>query len=111
VELAQSKTGEVTVVRPQGRIDSLTAPGFHQTVRGLVDSGANRVVVDLSDVTYISTAGLRALLMIARAIETARGKLGICKLNPDVQKLFTLSQFDSLIHIHNTCDDAVAALA
>jgi anti-sigma B factor antagonist len=110
MQLTQTRTGEVTIVRPQGRIDSITAPAFQETIRGLIDAGAHRLAIDLADVTYISTAGLRALLMIARALETARGRLALCGLSHELLKLFELSQFNTLLRIVPTEPDAIAAL-
>ncbi len=63
MEIAEQHAGEITVVEVTGRIDSNTAKAFGERLTGLIKDGRARLVVDLKQIIYISSAGFRALLL------------------------------------------------
>jgi len=100
--------GEVAVVAPAGRIDSNTAAGLERAVFQRLDAGQNRLVVDLAGVEYISSAGLRVLLVMAKKVQQAKGKVALFGLSPNVREVFSVSGFDTIFSIQ---PDSAAALA
>lgn len=101
---------DVRVVPVQGRIDATAAPGLATIVRDTAESGGQRIVLDLSGVTFLSSSGLRILLMLARELKSNGGELRLCAMQPPVAEVFTLTGFTQIFTIHRTRDEALAAL-
>jgi anti-sigma B factor antagonist len=98
------------VVRPKNRIDSGTASSFEAQCMALIGDGANKVVIDFSEVDYVSSAGLRALLIAAKKAKSLGGALTLCGLRGNVEKVLAVSGFDTLLGVHAGVQEAAAAL-
>ena len=101
----------VLVIAPAGRIDSTTSDRLEQLLVARISSGERRFVVDFSAVEYISSAGLRVMLMLAKRLKDARGEVAICALPEPVRQVFSLAGFLPLFAVDATCEAAVARLA
>jgi anti-anti-sigma factor len=106
--LSEERVGAVMVVRPEGRLDSATAGPFGDRLSALVREGATRVVVDLRGVAYVTSAGFRALLINAKLVGSAAGRMVITGVTPEVQRLFEMGGFTELFVIVASRDDAIA---
>ena len=111
MEIKVTDVGGVRVIEISGRIDSLTAPSLDAKLTSELTAGKSRLVADMGGVTYLSSAGLRALLVGARLAEQSGGKLVVCGLSSRVGELFALSGFLSLLTVRTTRDEALAAAA
>jgi anti-sigma B factor antagonist len=109
MDSSEANPVDVTIVDVKGRIDSNSAKSLGDQLTGLVGAGRSRLVVDLSQVDYISSAGFRVLLVASRQAEEADGTLALCCLSPEVQKLFELAAFTDLFEIHLSRPRAVTA--
>ena len=109
MEIDTASFDTVTAVTVKGRVDSTTADKLRDCLTGMVQTGAARLVIDLKEVTYISSAGFRTLLITARAVEQAKGKLALCGVGGEVKRLFDIASFTDLFTILPNRDDAVAA--
>jgi anti-anti-sigma factor len=107
MEFAQENAGDVVIARLAGRLDSGSAPAAEEQLTRLIGSGAPRLAIDLSKLEYISSAGLRVLLLVARKVQQAGGKLALFGLNPSVHEVFSISGFNTIFTIR---DDAAAAI-
>ena len=95
---------------PVGRIDNDTSPDFQaKLLRSIGDAGA-RVLVNLSGVEYISSAGLRALMMASKQSKATGGRLAVAALCPVVQEIFTISRFDLVVQVFATLGEAIEGL-
>jgi anti-anti-sigma factor len=97
-----------TVVAVSGRLDGTGAPGLEAHCLTLIKDGTTRLALDLAAVDYISSAGLRSLLVIAKSVKAAHGALALCCLAPMVREVMAISCFDRILMI---VDDRTAALA
>lgn len=79
----------VTIEAPP-RLDPLTAPGFEEFVVALVNAGASRIAIDLSQVGYLGSAGVRSLLLIAKALETCQGRLALLAPRPSTLEVLRI---------------------
>lgn len=111
MDLREEKVGGVTVVDVKGRIDSTTAPSLGQALAGTLAGARNVLVLDFSATEYLSSAGLRVLLLAARQVEQAGGKLVVCELNDRVREVFAVSGFDSILTVCAQRDEALALAA
>ncbi len=91
-----------------GRLDSATSGEFERSLDGIFGVDAARAVMDLKGLDYISSAGLRVVLMIAKRIKQANGRMIICGLQPNVRQVFEISGF---LKILDVADDLGAAEA
>lgn len=101
--------GTVLVVQPAGKIDSGNAKAFEAELLGHLE-GAGKLVVDFGALDFVSSAGLRVLLMAAKRAKASGKGLALCALNGSIREVFEVSGFVQLFAIHPGRDEAVAAL-
>ena len=105
--------GGVVAARVTGRIDQTTSEAFGATLKPLLDAckkDAPPLVLDMGGVEYISSVGLRVLMMAARQTKAQQGKLAVACLTPVVQEVFTITRFNLVLPCHATVADAAQAL-
>ena len=101
---------ELQVLRPQGRLDSNTSAELERQTSELIGRGARRLMLDLKDLYYISSAGLRAVLLAAKEMTAVGGRLAIASPNAEVNEVFDISGFVSVIDLHPSAESAAARL-
>ncbi len=99
----------VDLVEVQGRVDSSTAPQFEQAMQSLIDAGRSRIVVDLAETEYLSSAAFRVLISALKQVKggTRRGDVRIACVPPKLMETFKLGGFDELFQFY---DDTVTAV-
>jgi anti-anti-sigma factor len=110
VEIGERRDGDILVLSPAGRIDNDTSPAFQTRLLSAVTLAGAAVLVDFSAVKYISSAGLRALMMGSKQSKAAKGRLAIAALGPVVKEIFEISRFSLVVQVFDTPADAIAAL-
>jgi anti-anti-sigma factor len=110
MEFAEERAGDVLIVRMSGRLDSGAAQPAEESFSRALADGPPRVAVDLSKLDYISSAGLRVLLVVAKKVQQAKGKVVLFGLVPNVREVFSISGFDQIFSIKPDADSAVAAV-
>jgi anti-anti-sigma factor len=111
MEIAQERDGEVIVVRLSGRLDSSTAKTVEDgLVAAIAGAAPPRIVIDLTGLSYISSAGLRVLLLTNRKVAGAGGRMALCGLTAAVREVFAISGFDTILSLHPGRSAAIAAL-
>lgn len=98
---------DVLVLAPNGRLDSTSAGPADEKMNAHVVGGANRIVLDLSSVAYVSSAGLRIVLLMAKRLKQQGGRFVVCGLSESVREVFTVSGFLQILTVTSTRDDAV----
>jgi anti-anti-sigma factor len=111
MDIHQTTRDGITVLAPSGRIDTTTSTRVEECVRRTVDEGARDLVIDFSDVEYISSAGLRVLLVLAKRMRDLQGRLVLCSLPESVRQVFRLAGFTPLFRIEASQEAALATLA
>ncbi len=107
MNIGEQKVQDIVVLLPGGRLDSNTAEAFEQTVMGKIEGGESRLVIDFSELDYISSAGLRVLLMAAKRIKSEQGAMALCGLKSHIREVFEISGFLPILTI---VDDRATAL-
>ena len=110
MEILIGQSDGVSTIEPKGRIDSITAKEFGDKVCALIRSGAKRVVIDLANIAYISSAGFRALLIAGKLAEETEGKLALCGVVGEVQRLFDISAFTTAFQIFPSREECIAKM-
>lgn len=107
MELIESQQSGVTIVEPQGRIDTIGAKPFGDRAVALINAGTHHLLIDLRQISYISSAGFRALLIAAKMMDGANGKLVLCGMSPEIKRLFEIGAFTDLFTICGTRDEGI----
>lgn len=114
MELTERRAGKAVVLAPAGRIDMVTADQFRDRLIPMIAAAGQSgdpVVLDFSGVDYISSAGLRVLMLAAKQAKASGGKIAVAALQPLVGEIFQISRFDKVIPCHAGVDEALAAVA
>lgn len=92
-----------------GRLDAVSTQEAIARVYAAIAAGARYVLLDLAEVTFLSSSGLRALLLVRKELLGHGGELRLCGLRPQVREVFTLTGFTQVFAIHQTRDEALSA--
>ncbi len=109
MEIATQEYKRVAVVSVTGRVDSSTAPELDSQLTQLVDGGKNHIVLDLKDVEYMSSAGLRAMVSTLKKVKRVNGDLRLANPSARVEEVLRLAGLTSIFSIHPTQEEAVAS--
>ncbi|WP_108661865.1 STAS domain-containing protein [Acuticoccus kandeliae] len=107
--IVDEKVGDVLVVVPTGRIDSATAKTLETDMLGRLSAGETNLVVDLEGVNYISSAGLRVILLAGKKAKASGGAIRLCGLQPTILEVFEISGFLRLFEVTPGRPEAIAA--
>jgi len=108
MQIGEDKVGEALVIAPAGRVDSVSSAELERVVVARLDGGERRLVLDLSGVEYISSAGLRVLLMAAKRLKAPPAALVLCGLGPSVRTVLELAGFLPLFTVEAGREQALA---
>lgn len=109
MQVIEQRDGETLVLEVVGRVDAVTAKLFETAVLIPVQENDLPVVLDLDRLKYISSAGLRVILLAARQQKQKKAKFALCNLHDEVRDVFEISGFAKILDIHPSRDAAVAA--
>lgn len=108
MEFKSNKQDGFLVVEASGRMDAITAPEFEAQCKTWLADGDTNVLIDFSQLEYISSAGLRSVLSAAKQLKGANGELRFCALSGMVSEVFSVSGFASMFRIFPDKDTALA---
>jgi len=106
IQTKQDESG-LRIVRISGRIDSMTSPQLEDQFHGLISAGALKFVVNLSEVSFISSSGLRVFLSALKNVKAQKGDLKLCAMDSNVEKIFKIAGFVPLFDILPSEDQAI----
>ena len=110
MQLREETRDGVLVIQAAGRLDSSSAGELEAVLPARIQTN-DKVVLNLTEVAYVSSAGLRVLLIGAKAARSGGKKLALAGLSDSVREVFAISGFTSLFVIAADVDGALAALA
>ena len=105
---------DTLVVAPAGRLDHDNCEAFRAGLQPLLDralAARQRIVVDLSGLDYVSSAGLRCFMLAAKQAGAQGGKIVLAALRPVVAEIFQISRFDMVFELHPSVREALAAVS
>ena len=109
MEINQETIGEATILVPLARVDSSTAKAFEARVLAVVNTAAPKIIIDFSELNYISSAGLRVVLVGAKMTRGTR-KFVLCGMKPNIREVFDVSGFAKILSIYPDREAALAAV-
>jgi anti-sigma B factor antagonist/stage II sporulation protein AA (anti-sigma F factor antagonist) len=115
MEYALRQVADVTLIRVQGRIDHKKAKDFENELKPLLDDCAagqeRRILLDMSGVDFMTSAGLRVLMIAAKTCGKNKGEIVVAALQPTVEEIFKISRFDLVLKIFPTVEAALDKLS
>ena len=110
MEIKTERKEKVLVATTQDRLDGLNAREFQEALLAVIGECDRDVVLNLERLTYISSAGLRVILLVAKTLQRKDGNLAVCSLSDPVREIFEISGFDKIIQTYDSQAAAIAAL-
>ena len=110
MEFASRVENGQSVVSLSGRLDAVTSPVCEQKFRDLVGGGALGIVVYFENLEYISSAGLRALLLLAKLLKEKGGKVCLAGAKQNVRSVLEMSGFTNIFQIRDTVAEALTSV-
>lgn len=98
------------IAKAGGRVDSSNSREFHSELEAVVAASDSALVLDFEDVAYISSAGMRVILLTAKSLQKSGVKFVLCSMNDSIREVFRISGFDKIIDIHDSQPDALLAV-
>lgn len=99
MEVTASESNGYTHLKPAGRIDSSTAGAFEQVLLSHLTEKGSSVLVDFSQVDFVSSAGLRVFLLGAKKVKGTAVSMVLCAMDDNIRRVFAMSGFDRILKI------------
>ena len=106
-EVLREDKSEISILRIKGFLDAHTAPKFEQAIQDLVNASRNSIIVSMTDLNYISSAGLGVFMGFIEEIREKGGDIKLCCMSPKVFKVFDLLGFPALYEIYDKDEEAI----
>jgi anti-anti-sigma factor len=107
MEFNSNKEQGTVTIEVSGRMDANTAPEFEQECAKWLEQGETTLIVDLQNLEYISSAGLRSVLASGKKLKAQNGSLILCNLSGMVEEVFNISGFSSIFPIYDSKETAL----
>jgi anti-sigma B factor antagonist len=110
MRISHEEKDGIVCLKISGRLDGETAPEVEIRVKDFLKQGRLRLLFDLSTMDYISSAGLRVVLMTVKELQRQSGKMVLCALTPYVKEVFDVSNFSTIVPITETVEAGLKKL-
>jgi anti-anti-sigma factor len=114
MEITNRVYGDMIVVAPTGRVDHATAADFERAVVPLLDAAVGSragLVFDLERVTYISSVGLRVLMIASKTLRARGARIAVAAMQPVVDEILEICRFRAVVEVFTTVDAALDAMS
>lgn len=108
--IALETAANVQIVALQGQINSTNAASTEAEILALVNAGQKNLLLDFAALDYISSAGLRLVLVVAKRLKQDGGKLVLCGMQTHIREVFDISGFLAILNVVETRAEALASL-
>ncbi len=110
MEITIEEQSDIRIIRLTGRLDGTTMKQLEEHIVQLVDQGCNKFVFDYRNLEYISSAGLRVMLLSVKITRSSNGKVALFGMQDNVAEVFEMSGFFRIFEVFQTEEEAVAYL-
>jgi len=108
MKISEKKEGQVLIISLSGRMDTTTAPSFQSACGSWIKAGERKLILDCSGLEYISSAGLREILSLGKALKAEKSLLGLCQMTGMVREVFEISGLLNLFPVFESIEEAQA---
>lgn len=107
MDIEARDVNDVKVVDIEGRLNTSTSPEADAFFKELIGDGATKILINLEEMDYTSSTGLRVILYTGKQLSKVNGKLVICGLNPTVKEVFDMAGFSAMFDVYDTEEEAL----
>lgn len=107
MELIEQKTEKCVIVSITGRLDTTNYSSLEKKLTDLIDKREDHILIECSKMDYVSSSGLRILLMALKKITMAKGKFVLCNLQENIREIFEISGFTNIFEIYTSQEEAL----
>ena len=113
MNITERRIADAVVIAPAGSIDHVNAQALERALAPLLgpDATTQALVLDFKDVGYVSSMGLRVLMVAAKALRARNARIAVAALQPVVVEIFDIARFSHVLEVFPTVRDALAALS
>lgn len=111
IQVSIEKAGlnrNIAIIKVGGYIDTTTSAEFEHSLNTLIKSSCFKIIIDLGNVDYISSAGWGIIISEIKGIREKGGDLKLARMIPDVYEVFELLEFHNILKAYNTLDEAIS---
>jgi len=109
VEIIEEIQDDINIYRLKGRLDSNTSQDLEDKLFQVISDGSKKIIVDFENLDYISSAGLRIIFKVKKAILREDGRIILCSMQKYVKNVFQVTGVDPFVQILDTMDEALKA--
>jgi anti-anti-sigma factor len=110
MEIQKERVGDAHVVTVSGRLDGIYSSAFANQVGELITGMTPKILIDFTDIDFVTSAGLRALLVLLKKSKASGGVFALCGVNEQVAEVLDISGFAAMFSIHSGRAEGLAAL-
>jgi len=107
MEITEERRENILILRVIGRLDASTSKTMEERLLSIIDSGEGRLVIELSQLDYISSAGLRVFLLAAKRMGYTNGRMILCSLKNAVKQVFDIAGFSTFLTLAGSTEEAI----
>ncbi len=99
--------GNYTELKLDGRLDTNSSLILEKELMGIIEQGNKNILINLEELNYINSSGLRVFLAAAKLLDSMGEKLNICCVKDYIKEVFEIAGFSSIFHIQKTADEII----
>jgi len=110
MEITEERRADILILRISGKLDASTSKNLEDKLLALISPTQLKLIIELSQLDYISSAGLRVLILAAKRMDEVKGKMILCSLRDTVKQIFDIAGFSSFLTLADSTDEAIKRL-
>ena len=107
MEIRVREAGNIKILDFAGKLDTGTSPEAETAISKVLESGCNKLIINLKGIEYVSSSGLRVFLVIQKKMMSLKGQFRLCSLQPGIKEIFDISGFSSIFSLFPDKDGAM----
>ncbi len=107
MEVTLEKRGKVAILNKKGSLDTKTSASLEEKLVEMIDNNESCIMIDFTELDFISSSGLRMLLMAGKKLKSSKGTMVLCSLQDHVQGVFDVAGFSMIFSIHQSYEQAL----
>ena len=110
MEITEERRADILILRVSGKLDASTSKSLEDKILPLITPAQVKLIIELSQLDYISSAGLRVFILAAKRMNEAQGKMILCSLRDAVKQVFDIAGFSSFLTLAGSTEEAIKSL-
>jgi anti-anti-sigma factor len=111
MDIVETRSPDAVTLALKGRLDGTSSSAFEARMLAHIDAGDHRIIIDMTELDYISSVGMRVFMLAAKRLKPLGGRIVLCALQPSIRQVFDMAGFSAIFAIAETREDAAALFA